>query len=849
MDVRDKAWLQANRSVLLDAHYRVEELLDQLIQESIFDPNEDDHQLIMVQDTPRGKLRKLLDILPLKKADSFLVFKKAMSKLCPHVLERCVTPRPPKTRLGQLQELLSASLKSKTAMRRPTPWLGSKGKLHVHNFSLDLVIADCHDLAKLMTERTSTTATEQTRRDDHYARPRARKTIPFESLFRLKKPSQQRTDPVHTTGSRQNVATAQVSSSAGPDVVVSSQQEASTGAQPLCEHSRTAVWAGAGCGKTGTCHHAAMLHSEGQLWPFFEALLLWRLREPAVQSATSLVQLLAVLLPDVPESKLQEFADDILERKGRGILAVLDGVDEFVELNNSYVCRLLNGDVLTEACLLATSRPCAAAKKFFNSASSVFDANVELLGFSEKQVDLFIDESLDAELAPKLKELLDRNPSLASLMSVPLLAVLVCQVFESAPDMSLSTRTRLYSALMLLVLRHAVDENRIAVLDVEKEFLKAAKDACQLPVGMARKLLSDHAKIAWLAHKQDKAIFDTGFIRNAAGWESLKPLAVGLLNSYYLTGDDLTEVRQYSFQHLTFQEFLAAFFLAETISNDDVRESWWRSFLLRQPTFLERTLKDLCKDTHSYIVLQFLAGLLKKEHYSVFFSHLNEWLHDPGLRYLNNVRRERLRVCLHCAQEASGGEINSFPDQLKLPERVVMGSVTATDLTTLSAAVQKSSTIKEIMLTLDVIMLEESDSARVSRVQRQTRNAMTSFTTAVSHHTSLRRVEVNGPGFSLFEKTSLANLVRNNKLTRLLLWYCGIGDTEVSELASEMQRTTLTVLDLSFNKISDAGVYSIADALMHNNTLQVLYLRRNQYGEQPPARLRQQLAHIKDILV
>ena len=49
MDVRDKAWLQANRSVLLDAHYRLEELLDQLIQEGIFDTNEDDYQLIMAQ--------------------------------------------------------------------------------------------------------------------------------------------------------------------------------------------------------------------------------------------------------------------------------------------------------------------------------------------------------------------------------------------------------------------------------------------------------------------------------------------------------------------------------------------------------------------------------------------------------------------------------------------------------------------------------------------------------------------------------------------------------------------------------------------------------------------------------
>ena len=245
----DEAWLQANRSVLLDAHYRLEELLDQLIQEGIFDPNEDDYQLIMAQDTPRGQLRKLLDILPLKKADSFPVFKKAMSTLCSHILERCVTPRPPKTRLGQLQDLLTASRKSKTTMRGPTPWLGSKGKLHTHTFSLDLVIADRDDLAKSMTERSSTTATEQTRRDDHYARPRARKTIPFQSLFSLTNPSQQRTDPVQATTSTSGqtvAAAAQASCSTGPDVVVSRRQEASTGTQSLCTHPKTAVWAGAG---------------------------------------------------------------------------------------------------------------------------------------------------------------------------------------------------------------------------------------------------------------------------------------------------------------------------------------------------------------------------------------------------------------------------------------------------------------------------------------------------------------------------------------------------------------------------------------------------------------------------
>ena len=605
-----------------------------------------------------------------------------------------------------------------------------------------------------------------------------------------------------------------------------------------------------------------MLHSEGQLWPFFEALLLWRLRERAVQSATSLVQLLAILLPDKPESKLEEFADDILESKGRGILAVLDGVDEFVERNNSYVSRLLSGDVLSEACLLATSRPCEAARKLFDSALSVSDANVELLGLSERQVDAFIDERLGTKLAPKLKELLDKSPELASLMSVPLLCVLVCQVFESSPDLSLSTRTCLYSALVLLVLGPAVDENHIAASDGEKKFLNPSlKDAQQLPVGVARKLLMDHAKIAWSAHKMDKMIFDTDFILDITQWESLAPLDAGVLDCYFSHENDLTEVRQYSFQHLTIQEFLAAFYPAETMSDDDA---------------LQATLTSLCKDTHSNMVLQFLAGLLEKKHHSVFFSHLNQWLHDPQLRN-EDVLDDRLHMCLLCAQEACEGDVDSFPDQLILPKYVDLRHVTAAELKLLNSAVQKSSTLEGLWLYFDELG-EVGDSEKVGRVKRQTHSAMASLATAVSHNTSLLRIEVYGPKYKVFEDRSLANLVRNSRLISLRVLHSGVGDAEVGQLSSELQRNlTLTELTLSNNNVSDAGMYAmaaaltdntalraldmsantigeagmhaLADVLTHNTTLERLRLVGNRYGGDTAAYLRQQLAHIEDLYV
>ena len=77
------------------------------------------------------------------------------------LIERCMPPKSPKTRLGQPH-----GHRSKTTIQWPTPWLGANSEVNTHKFSLDLVIADpyCNDL-KLMTGQTSTTAYyEQERR-------------------------------------------------------------------------------------------------------------------------------------------------------------------------------------------------------------------------------------------------------------------------------------------------------------------------------------------------------------------------------------------------------------------------------------------------------------------------------------------------------------------------------------------------------------------------------------------------------------------------------------------------------------------------------------------------------------
>ena len=835
------AWLRTNRTRLLDSQMPVDNILDELVARHVFYTNHDDYQIISVQPTTSTKTRHLLDALPSKSPASFEVFVETLKKLCPHVVERCTAmPKPPKTRMGQLHEQLSAVYTSrKHAIMPAMAWLGATGEVRVETFFRDVVVVDREKLAKSMTDRASTTAAEQRRREVDYARPARQRTIAFSSLF-----------------------------------------------QSFTKLRNTALWAGAGCGKSGTCSLVAQLHAKGEMWTFFSLLLLWRLRDPRVQRATSLEQLLQVLLPDISQSKRQEFAEELFALNGRGVLALLDGVDELIENEDAFVVRLLKGEVLSEAHILATSRPCAAARKYFDS--SVFDAHLELLGFSEGQVDAFIDGRLGAELGSKLKELLNSNSAIASLMTVPLLALFVCQGFKATPNLSLPTKTRLYSFLVVLVLRHAVDERRVSVSETVRDLLMSVRHIDQLP-DPTKELLMHLAKIAWTAHQSDKAIFDVDFIVNQAKCDQYSDsLKLGLLDSQYVKDDDLHASQHFSFQHLTIQEFLAAYFIAEKISleHERLRLSWRPSFLQRRPV-LESTLAGLCKDTHSFVAFQFLAGLLKREHHPSFFSLLNEWLHNPRPSVQNPGHRQRLRLCLQCAQEACGGDVGYFPDQLKLPDVVVLHRVTAADLTLLASAIKTSFSIKELVLDFDQgaesdlqkssqgyrrnrlmdaacwpfddelvsdvcedIDWEESDSEKWSRIHRQTRSALASLISAISQNISLSHFTLSGPSCQscIVEEKALANLVSNNHLELLRLRTCGVGDMQLRDLSPELaKKTKLTVLDLSGNMISDAGLLALGDALAHNTTLRTLWLADNRFGEDAVELLKRKLTHVQNI--
>ena len=866
------AWIQANRNILVLANMPIGPILDALISHKLFDTRKDEYQEIMAEQVPNDQIRKLLDRLAAMGEAAIALFRDSLHHLHPDVLKRCTVDL--KDELSELQVLLKDRYQSDYASVKPMAWLGEAGELPVSSCMPDLAIVEKEKMKARLDDHVSTTTHEQRHLAEQYASSAKQTLVPLRSIFpdptpeircddRSETPSvlprnhtdrnstitssnadrgeaekeENPSDPpareVHSMHATKHVASGEArgqpsNSPCESETVVSHEQEVSRSQKSL-RTLRAGLWGGAGLGKTACCAIVTSLHASGQLWSIFTVLIMLKLRDYTVQQATSLAQLLRCLLPGKPKHKFERFAQMIDDSEGEGVLVVLDGVDEFEADKHSYVDHLLSGKVLTKACILATSRPCNTARIYFEK----FDKNLEILGFSDRQVEMFVEEQLGPELAPKLKRNLDQNPALASLMTVPLLALFVCHVFKNDPKNPPTTRTELYSRLIVLILRRGVFDKKISFPSREQRVLEKKLDLLQLEGVVTRRLLNDLSQIAWAAHKKNKAIFDERLCEKAVTHSDSTDDLVDLgFLSADCTTKQLNIVQNYSFQHLTLQEFMVAY---HTVTTSDDEEA------------LTKKLNEMGTTSHSHVVLQFMAGLLQGEVLDVFLTKLNSWLHHE-YDYTSGECQERVRVILQCVKETtSNNALQAFPKQLQLPEKVYLKHVTAADVLSLSPAVQTSHTIYQLSLEFDDVRDEEKEEKKATRVQKQTTTAMASLLVAMTHCSSLKSVAVSGPFYNIFQEAWRPLLVIASRLEKLGLPRCAFDDNDVTQLCTALHdNTSLEFLNLQLNHITDIGVQSVL-TLKHITTMRRLWLAGNGYGRASRLLMKSQLAHIPDL--
>ena len=246
--------------------------------------------------------------------------------------------------------------------------------------------------------------------------------------------------------------------------------------------------------------------------------------------------------------------DCIEKNDGESVCFVIDGLDEYQPQNKkkSVIYKLLDKTSLPRAMIIVSSRPSATP----TLKKDVVTKRIEVFGFSKQQIFEYIDNfQFGSSPADKLKEYLASNPNILDMCYLPVHAAMICFLFRYDQGCTSCTQTKIYEQFTLLIIhRHLTRRNA----DTELPSLKELH-------GIPKKYFDDLCCLAFNMTTDSKQVISShelGFqLSPCAGSHGDDEYSLGLVTVYHtihLTGRH----QNYAFLHLTFQEFLAAYHIA-----------------------------------------------------------------------------------------------------------------------------------------------------------------------------------------------------------------------------------------------------------------------------------------------
>ena len=300
----------------------------------------------------------------------------------------------------------------------------------------------------------------------------------------------------------------------------------------------------------------------------YHTVMLLKLREKWVLDAASLPTLFRYEHnPELSKSISEELA----KTQGRNLLLVLDGLDEVSHSfhENSVINSILCRQLLPKCTIILTTRP--SAKHILESICQPrIDKHVEIIGFTEEERVRYITEvfSKEPELQVDFLKYMFLVPHIKSMMYVPLNCAIIAQVYyesQSSRHVTIpKTRTQLYQALThSLLVRHMK--------------MKDSNFYCtsMLPEGLNREEKEMFMTLAKFAFDSYHALY--------LEWEKKEnsrkvtffkeDIPEGLVHFGFM--NESTEMyagkgveQTFSFLHLSLQEYLAAWHLANSYSTE-----------------------------------------------------------------------------------------------------------------------------------------------------------------------------------------------------------------------------------------------------------------------------------------
>ena len=377
------------------------------------------------------------------------------------------------------------------------------------------------------------------------------------------------------------------------------------------EDVMTLVEGSPGIGKTTFCLKLAHDWAHGKIpaecsFPKFELVLLLKCRDIHEDIMETISE---QLLPEDMEEKTKERLFNFIKdfHNQEKTLIILDGLDELPKDSERFVDKLLQRRILSFCYVLATSRQergIDARKKYG------FDILLEIKGFTESDAFDYIKKhfkNVGPLHSPKGESLIKEiqgNTLLHALRNNPLNLLLLCVIYEDYEGNLPSSRSDLYQVIVLCLLKRYCAKHNPAALKDNNDLEKQFEDTI-LALG----------ELAWLCLLSDRYCFrESELAALERRYKGLVSRHIGLVYKEESLRR-LMPQHEYYFLHKTFQEYLAAAFIARKLQDNELR------------LFERLSFHELVKKYRE--VFLFVSGILGRDA-SVLFTQIGEELKNRG---------------------------------------------------------------------------------------------------------------------------------------------------------------------------------------------------------------------------
>ena len=339
------------------------------------------------------------------------------------------------------------------------------------------------------------------------------------------------------------------------------------------------------------------------------------------------------LLPeDINEEKRKAVLDFIKDiHNQERILIILDGLDELPQKSKYHVNKLLHRRILPFCYVFVTSRQERGIEVRKNFK---FDILLEIKGFTESDACEYIRKhfkQIGPDLSSKGEKLIEEikeNTFLHALRNNPLNLLLLCVIYEDYEGKLPSSRTELYQVIVQCLLKRYCAKHDMNAPEQDKDLEKQFKKEI-LALG----------NLAWKCLLQDRHSFREDELKEMEKRnENLVARGLGLLYKEESL-KRLKPQHEYYFLHKTFQEYLAACYIAHKLRRKKFNVFDYLAF------------DDLVGKYRQ--VFLFVSGLLREE-VSLLFEQIGKEL--EGHWDWEDCEEESADFFINCFIESKNGE-------------------------------------------------------------------------------------------------------------------------------------------------------------------------------------------------